>query len=245
MGRAKCLLHVGRSVGPRLLSVGPSSNGVRLRNEGERPWIRPPGMPCRDFGVCERSGCPAISAKEPRPSLFSPNIVQGRVPIRGAKRQRSSTNRRGRSAGYYNISAASFGLQAGGQPVQLSLCFSHDRLRAQFIFSGVMGGRSGSGAHSVVVVDQGAAKSFTTTTLTYRMSTLSHVRPKGVDGRHEHQRIEDHGDHAQLSAIRYARYESPNRGPGEGLSPPRTAWRLMPPAAAGPRACIDPGNRSN
>jgi lipid-binding SYLF domain-containing protein len=69
----------------------------------------------------------------------------------------------GRIVGYYNISAASFGLQAGGQRFSYALFFMNDAALKYLQTSN--GWAIGSGP-SVVVVDQGAAASLTSTTLT-------------------------------------------------------------------------------
>ena len=69
----------------------------------------------------------------------------------------------GKPAGYCNISAASYGLQAGGQQFSHALFFLTESALGYLERS--HGWAIGSGP-SVVVVDRGAAKSFTTTTLT-------------------------------------------------------------------------------
>jgi lipid-binding SYLF domain-containing protein len=69
----------------------------------------------------------------------------------------------GKPAGYYNISAASFGMQAGGQTYSFALFFmtdgALDYLRKSAGFA------VGSGP-SVVMVDKGMASTMTSTTLT-------------------------------------------------------------------------------
>ena len=69
----------------------------------------------------------------------------------------------GRSVGYYNIAAASFGLQAGAQSFSYVLFFMNDA--ALKYLQDSHGWSIGSGP-SVVVVDQGAAASITSATLT-------------------------------------------------------------------------------
>lgn len=69
----------------------------------------------------------------------------------------------GRPAGYCNISAASYGLQAGGQEFSYALFFMTDAALSYLERS--HGWAIGAGP-SVVVVNRGAAKSFTSTTLT-------------------------------------------------------------------------------
>ena len=69
----------------------------------------------------------------------------------------------GRSVGYYNISAASFGLQAGAQSFSYAMFFMTDP-SLQYLQKSD-GWAIGSGP-SVVIIDKGAAASMTTTTLT-------------------------------------------------------------------------------
>ena len=69
----------------------------------------------------------------------------------------------GKSVGYYNISAASFGLQAGAQSFSYVLFFMTDSALAYLSESN--GWSIGSGP-SVVVVDKGATAGLTSTTLT-------------------------------------------------------------------------------
>jgi lipid-binding SYLF domain-containing protein len=69
----------------------------------------------------------------------------------------------GRTAGYYNLSAASFGLQAGAQKFSYALFFITNSALGYLQKSD--GWAIGSGP-SVVVVDKGAAASLNTTTLT-------------------------------------------------------------------------------
>ena len=68
----------------------------------------------------------------------------------------------GKTDGYYNISAASFGLQAGGQQFSYALFFMNDAALQYLQKSD--GWSIGSGPN-VVVVDKGAAASMTSTTL--------------------------------------------------------------------------------
>jgi lipid-binding SYLF domain-containing protein len=68
----------------------------------------------------------------------------------------------GRTAGYYNLSAASFGLQAGGQKFSYALFFMTNSALGYLQKSD--GWAIGSGP-SVVVVDKGVAASLNTTTL--------------------------------------------------------------------------------
>lgn len=69
----------------------------------------------------------------------------------------------GRAAGYYNSVAASYGLQAGGQTFGYALFFMNEG--ALEYLNKSSGWEIGSGP-SLVVVDQGMAKTFSSTTLT-------------------------------------------------------------------------------
>ena len=69
----------------------------------------------------------------------------------------------GRADGYYNLSAASFGLQAGGQTFSYALFFMNDGALKYLRDSD--GWSVGSGP-SFVVADKGTAASLTSTTLT-------------------------------------------------------------------------------
>ncbi len=69
----------------------------------------------------------------------------------------------GRSTAYYNISAASFGLQAGGQTFSYALFFM---TQSSLDFLSRSDGWSIGSGPSVVVIDQGTAASLTSTTLT-------------------------------------------------------------------------------
>jgi lipid-binding SYLF domain-containing protein len=70
----------------------------------------------------------------------------------------------GRTAGYYNSVAASYGFQAGVQKFGYALFFMNDAALAYLDKSG--GFEIGIGP-SIVVVDEGVGKSLTSTTLTH------------------------------------------------------------------------------
>ena len=69
----------------------------------------------------------------------------------------------GRSVGYYNSIAASYGLQAGVQVFGYALFFMND---AALAYLGQSDGWEVGVGPSIVVVDQGVGKSLTSTTLT-------------------------------------------------------------------------------
>jgi lipid-binding SYLF domain-containing protein len=70
--------------------------------------------------------------------------------------------KKGRTAGYYQTSAASYGLQAGVKKFGYALFFMTDAALAYLDTSG--GWALGTGP-SLVVVDEGMAKSLTTTSM--------------------------------------------------------------------------------
>jgi len=94
--------------------------------------------------------------------LVFPKIIKGGFIV-GGQYGEGALRIGGKTVGYYNIAAASFGLQAGGQAFSYALLFMNkaalDYLRKSD------GWAVGSGP-SVVVVDKGAAASATSTTLT-------------------------------------------------------------------------------
>jgi lipid-binding SYLF domain-containing protein len=101
-------------------------------------------------------------AKRARAILVFPNIIKGAF-VFGAQTGNGVLFVNGRVAGYYNISAASFGLQAGGKAFSYALFFITDSSLKYLKKSD--GWAIGSGP-SVVVVDKGAAADISSTTLT-------------------------------------------------------------------------------
>lgn len=91
------------------------------------------------------------------PKIIKAGLIIGGQSGDGALRVNGST------IGYYNISAASFGLQAGGQKFSYALFFMNESALQYLQKSN--GWAIGSGP-SVVVLDKGAAASLTSTTLT-------------------------------------------------------------------------------
>ena len=91
------------------------------------------------------------------PRIFKAGLIIGGQSGDGVLRKG------GKSVGYYNISAASFGLQAGGQSFSYALFFMNDG-SLQYLDKSD-GWSIGSGP-SVVILDKGEAASLTSTTLT-------------------------------------------------------------------------------
>lgn len=94
--------------------------------------------------------------------LIFPKIVKAGLLL-GGQTGDGALRVGGRTVGYYNISAASFGLQAGVQTFCYALFFMTDASLRYLRSSD--GWAIGSGP-SVVVIDKGAAASVNTTTLT-------------------------------------------------------------------------------
>ncbi len=92
--------------------------------------------------------------------LVFPNIVKGGF-ILGGQYGEGALLKNGRTVGYYNTVAASYGLQAGVQSFGYALFFMSDEDLAYLEDSD--GWEIGSGP-SVVVADSGMASSFSTTT---------------------------------------------------------------------------------
>jgi lipid-binding SYLF domain-containing protein len=100
-------------------------------------------------------------AKRAQAVLIFPKIIKAGLLI-GGQGGNGALRVGGRTAGYYNISAASYGLQAGVQTFSYALFFMTASSLKYLKDSD--GWAIGSGP-SVVVVDKGAARSFTTTTI--------------------------------------------------------------------------------
>jgi lipid-binding SYLF domain-containing protein len=93
--------------------------------------------------------------------LVFPHVLKAGF-IAGAQYGKGAMRKKGRTSGYYNIVAASYGLQAGAQSFSYAMFFMNDQAVAD-LDSGA-GFEVGVGP-SVVIVDAGMAKSLTTTTL--------------------------------------------------------------------------------
>jgi lipid-binding SYLF domain-containing protein len=92
--------------------------------------------------------------------LVFPEIVKGAFIV-GAQYGQGALRRGGRTVGYYNTAAASYGLQAGGHKFGYALFFMSDSAMKYLDSSG--GFEIGVGP-AVTRVDEGIAKSLTTTT---------------------------------------------------------------------------------
>lgn len=92
--------------------------------------------------------------------LVFPKIVKAGFVV-GAQHGKGALLVNGKTVAYYNITAASYGLQAGVQKFGYALFLMSDSARAYIDKSG--GWELGAGP-SVVIVDAGVAKSLSTTT---------------------------------------------------------------------------------
>ncbi|MBF6649348.1 YSC84-related protein [Methylobacter sp. BlB1] len=102
-----------------------------------------------------------LLASKAKGILVFPNIVKAGF-IGGAQYGKGALRKRGRTAGYYNIVAGSFGLQAGVQSFDYALFFMNDEALAYLDRS--EGFELGIGP-TVAVLDAGAAGNLSTTTL--------------------------------------------------------------------------------
>jgi len=93
--------------------------------------------------------------------LMFPSIVKGGFVV-GAQYGEGALRKGGKTAGYYSSAAASYGLQAGVQKFGYALFFMTPS--ALTYFENTSGWEIGTGP-TVVVVDEGMAKSMSTTTL--------------------------------------------------------------------------------
>jgi len=100
-------------------------------------------------------------AKRAKGILVFPNIVKAGFVVGAQYGSGGALFKNGRTAGYYNIAAASYGLQAGIQSFSYALFFM-DNSSLNYLDSSA-GWEIGVGP-SIVVVDKGVAKSLTTTT---------------------------------------------------------------------------------
>ena len=100
-------------------------------------------------------------ARRAKGILVFPNIVKAGFLVCGQYGSGGALRKKGRTVGYYNSVAASYGLQAGVQSFSYALFFMNDSALSYLDRS--EGWEIGVGP-SVVIVDEGVAKSLTTTT---------------------------------------------------------------------------------
>jgi lipid-binding SYLF domain-containing protein len=101
-------------------------------------------------------------ARHARAVLVFPSILKGAFVI-GAQSGEGVLLMGGRPSGFYNISAASFGLQAGGQKFSTALFFMNDRALNYLNDSA---GFSVGSEPNIVIIKTGAALEANTTNIT-------------------------------------------------------------------------------
>jgi lipid-binding SYLF domain-containing protein len=99
-------------------------------------------------------------AKSAKGILIFPGVVKAGF-IGGAQYGVGALRKRGRTAGYYNLVAGSYGLQAGVQSFNYAMLFMKDSAM-DYLYTDA-GLEIGVGP-SIVIVDEGVARSLTTTT---------------------------------------------------------------------------------
>lgn len=102
-----------------------------------------------------------VLAQEAKAILVFPNVVKAGFIVGVQGGNGALRNEKGTTIGYYNTTAASYGLQAGIQKFGYALIFMSDSALQYLNKSD--GWEIGVGP-SIVVVDTGVAKTFTTTT---------------------------------------------------------------------------------
>jgi lipid-binding SYLF domain-containing protein len=102
-----------------------------------------------------------LLAGEAKGILIFPSVVKAGF-IFGAEFGNGILRKQGGTVGYYNLVAGSYGLQAGVQDFEYAMFFMTDS--AMTYFDQSQGFQVGVGP-SVVVMDQGMAQSFTTSTI--------------------------------------------------------------------------------
>jgi lipid-binding SYLF domain-containing protein len=100
-------------------------------------------------------------ANQAKAVLVFPNIVKAGF-LFGAQYGEGALRQRGKTVGYYNTAAASYGLQAGAQRFGYALFFMSDSALKYLSTSG--GFELGVGP-SIVVLDAGTARALTSTTI--------------------------------------------------------------------------------
>ena len=109
--------------------------------------------------------------------LVFPKIIKGAFVLGGMSGD-GVLYQHGRAAGYYNISGASWGLQAGGESYSYALFFMRPKALAYLHNSG---GWAVGSTPSVVVLDKGVMQAGDTTTLTQDVYAIPY-NAKGLMG---------------------------------------------------------------
>jgi lipid-binding SYLF domain-containing protein len=140
---------LGLWAGPR---PAPAASGPALRREADSALAK----------LYKTNASAKLLAGKAKGVLVFPNMVKAGFMF-GGQIGEGVMIKGGKTAGYYNSVAASYGFQAGAQRFGYALFFMNERALAYLDKSG--GFELGVGP-SIVVVDEGVAKSMTSTTLT-------------------------------------------------------------------------------
>ena len=124
-------------------------------------WPRRRGQVCAEQANGDRAGCQHAAAAGTRTLVF-PDITKAGFLV-GGEYGNGVLFRRGGVAGYYDLSAVSYGFQAGAQTFGYALFFMNES--AWRALNSTDGLQVGVGP-SVVVLDEGTARSITSATLT-------------------------------------------------------------------------------
>jgi lipid-binding SYLF domain-containing protein len=108
----------------------------------------------------EREPATRDLAKKAKAVLVFPSVIKAGFMI-GGQYGEGALRQNGKTVGYYNTVAASYGLQAGGQAFGYAMFFMNDE--ALRYLNNSKGWEVGVGP-TIVVVEAGKAKTFTTTT---------------------------------------------------------------------------------
>jgi len=151
-GPLLALLLATLVLGPAAPPPATATSGQELASEARAALDR----------LCRQNASARELRDKARAVLVFPHMLKAGFMF-GGQIGEGALFRDGKVAGFYNSVAASYGLQAGGQVFGYALFFMNDSALAYLDKSG--GFELGSGP-SLVVVDEGMAKTLTTTTVT-------------------------------------------------------------------------------
>jgi len=151
----------GLATAAALLEAGCAMNSGPAPMESLAPELNAAATNALQQLYATQPAAKALGQKA-RAILIFPDILKGGFMI-GAETGNGVLRQNGRTTAYYNISAASYGFQAGLQTFGYALFFMNDSALAYLHNTG--GWQVGVGP-SVVIVDQGMARTMDTTTLT-------------------------------------------------------------------------------
>jgi lipid-binding SYLF domain-containing protein len=146
------LLLAALALGPALPRPAPAASASQLASEGRAALSK----------LTKSNSAAKLLAGKAQGILVFPHMMKAGFMF-GGQIGEGVMFKGGKTAGYYNSVAASYGLQAGAQRFGYALFFMNDQALAYLDKSG--GFEVGVGP-SIVVVDEGMGKAMTSTTLT-------------------------------------------------------------------------------